>query len=315
MDYYNQLKKLPPNFSLIIPFRGHHSDLMTELAMKNKKVLLEHPSLIICESIEDKKIIWAQDIWRTCQAMEIESLNQGISLISKFKNRGCYYSEPKSNFGLALSKKVKNLELKRIQFDLKNNFDFKFTAWTMLDHFVVFSESALQRFPFGWHEFNEDKITPPNRAYLKLWEIITVHQIFPQAKENVIELGASPGGWTWVLSQICQKVYSFDRSPLDKKISDIKNIYHSEGDAFGIKPSDYSDCTWLFSDLICTPEKLYETIQFWLKNSDIRNFVCTIKFKGSCDFDILTKFLEIENSKVVHLYHNKNEVTWIKTKE
>ena len=30
------------------------------------------------------------------------------------------------------------------------------------------------------------------------------------------------------------------------------------------------------------------------------------------DFDILKKLLEIPDSKIIHLYQNKNEITWIR---
>ena len=46
-------------------------------------------------------------------------------------------------------------------------------------------------------------------------------------------------------------------------------------------------------------------------NIETCDFV-TIKFKGDCDFDIIKKLLMIPDSKIIHLYQNKNEVTWIR---
>lgn len=323
MDSYSllNLKKLQPNFKVIIPFLGHMDELSQELTMNSINVIFQSEAVFITQdlvvnSAEQKNLepIWAQDIWHNCTATEIHSINQGVDLLKKYKNIGSYYPMVKSNFGDLIAKKVKNLPLKRIKYQPSHPFDFKFTAWTILDNLLITSENTKQRFPFGWHEFEEDKNSPPNRAYLKLWEVFTVHGIAPQKQDEVIEVGSSPGGWTWVLSQLTKKVYSIDKAPLADKIAKIDNIVHQEKDAFKLNPQDYANCTWFFSDIICTPEKIYETIQFWMANSQIENFICTIKFKGNCNFDILKKFAAIENSKLIHLYHNKNEVTWIKTK-
>ncbi len=315
MEYSSQhnLRKLPPNFKVVIPFLGHVSELSQELTMHSIEVLVQTDSLFIVTSDKNVSPIWAQDVWHDCTSTEIQSINQGLEILKKYKNRGSYYSFVKSNFGDSIAKKLKTLPLKRIKYSPKNPFDFKFTAWTILDNVLIVSEKTDKRFPFGWHEFEEDKTSPPNRAYLKLWEVFTVHGIVPDKNESVIEVGSSPGGWTWVLSQLTKKVYSIDKAPLSDKISKIKNITHQEKDAFKLNPKDYSDCSWFFSDIICTPEKILETIQFWMANSKIQNYVCTIKFKGPCNFDILKKFAAIDNSTLIHLYHNKNEVTWIKT--
>ena len=43
-----------------------------------------------------------------------------------------------------------------------------------------------------------------------------------------------------------------------------------------------------------------------------KNFICTIKFKGKPDLSIVDKFDAIPNSRVLHLFQNKNELTWFK---
>ena len=120
--------------------------------------------------------------------------------------------------------------------------------------------------------------------------------------------------WSWVLSQHFKKVYSVDKALLDPKISQIPNISYLPGDAFKINHEDFYDCRWIFSDIICTPDKSYDLIKQWVENSAVKNFVCTLKFKGDCDFDILKKCLSVEGSELIHLYQNKNEVTWLKQK-
>ncbi len=241
MDYYSQLKKLQPNFKVIIPFKDYVAELLRELELHSIEVIIKTDSLILVNTMENFIPIWAQDIWSDCIGHEIKSINQGIEVLKKFKNIGSYYPLVKSNFGDLISQKIKNIPLKRIKYQTPHLFNFKFTAWTILDSLLITSEHTLKRFPFGWHEFEEDKTSPPNRAYLKLWELFSVYDVQVDKTETVIEVGSSPGGWTWVLSQQAGKVYSIDRAPLADKISKIDNIFHQEGDAFKLDPKKYPE--------------------------------------------------------------------------
>ena len=125
-------------------------------------------------------------------------------------------------------------------------------------------------------------------------------------------LGSSPGGWSWALSHFVKKVHSVDRTELAPKIAARPNIQFHTGDAFSVNPKSYNSCNWMFSDIICTPARLLSLVEEWHANSTVKNFVCTIKFKGDCDFDILRSFAAYPDSKIIHLYQNKNEVTWVK---
>lgn len=39
--------------------------------------------------------------------------------------------------------------------------------------------------------------------------------------------------------------------------------------------------------------------------------ICTIKMQGKTDWNLISKFEEIPDSKVVHLNYNKHELTFI----
>ena len=44
----------------------------------------------------------------------------------------------------------------------------------------------------------------------------------------------------------------------------------------------------------------------------VRNFVCTIKFQGATDFETMRAFAAIPGSRLLHLHHNKHELTWVR---
>ncbi len=325
MDYFLLHKKLLHNilnadqkFDLHIPFHGFQHELVRELELKSIKIILTLPRAILTEEVLYKPI-WSQDHWRHCkvinceQTLENKNEKAAVDFLKSQPCLGVYHQIEINKISDRIRKKIKTISEKRISYQPNHPFDFNFYAWTMISDFLIFCEKTSQRFPLGWHEFQEDKSTPPNRAYLKLWELFAIHNLAPQNNPEVLEVGASPGGWSWVLSHFASVVHTVDRAALDPKLNSIKNIKHKIGDAFKLNPKDYDKCTWFYSDIICTPEKMYETVCYWIENSAIQNFICTIKFKGDCDFQILKKFEQIPDSKLIHLYQNKNELTWIKT--
>ena len=156
--------------------------------------------------------------------------------------------------------------------------------------------------------FKEDK-KPPSRAYLKLWEALTQLGDWPNKTSQVVDLGSSPGSWTWALAKLGANVLSIDRSKLDPMLDTFTNVHFQTGDAFSLMPEKKD---WVFSDVICYPDKLFEYMKGWLDSSHCSKFVCSIKFAGKPDYKIIDEFRRLPHSRVLHLTHNKNEVTWIR---
>lgn len=314
MDYFPQQlhKRLPPSFDILIPFLKFGQELERELLLNQIPIFFKTEKLIACAPL-DQKPVWAQDWWPNTKIIPYKNKADAARILKAQKNLGTFYNSNSSALATNLRKEVREVPMKRIEYAVPTKFNFKYFSWTILDsENLLLCEKPDSRFPLGWNEFNEDKNLPPNRAYLKLWEVLCLGYIRLKPNDVAIDLGSSPGGWTWALSEQVSKVYSVDKAPLDPKVSKAPSIHYREDDAFKLNPQEFSDCTWLFSDIICTPERLYELVQLWMKNSKVQNFVCTIKFKGECNFEMLQKFKQIENSKIIHLYQNKNEVTWIR---
>jgi 23S rRNA (cytidine2498-2'-O)-methyltransferase len=186
-------------------------------------------------------------------------------------------------------------------------------------------------------EFEEDREGPPSRAYLKLWEALTRCRRWPGPGDRCLDAGASPGGWTWALARLGASVTAVDRTPLDPRIATVMEdavtkddaagkTARGEGgrprvefirhDAFTLRPEDLGPMDWVFSDVICYPPRLYEWVEKWLASGLCENFVCTIKMQGGePDMETVRLFAEIPGGMVAHLYHNKHELTWMKTKE
>ena len=80
---------------------------------------------------------------------------------------------------------------------------------------------------------------------------------------------------------------------------------------FALAPESVGAVDWLFSDIVCYPARLLRLVETWRASGLVRNFVCTIKFQGETDHDAAAAFAAIPGAKVVHLHHNKHELTFL----
>jgi 23S rRNA (cytidine2498-2'-O)-methyltransferase len=185
-------------------------------------------------------------------------------------------------------------------------------SWTLITPDRMLAAAACSSpFPNGEVPFVEDR-TAPSRAYLKLWELFTLLGERPQPNELCIDLGASPGGWSWVLQRLGAHVISVDKAPLDSNLASLADIDYRRDSAFALDPRTIGPVDWLFSDVVCYPKRLLTLVQRWLTAGTVRHFVCTVKFQGATDFDAMQAFAAIPGSRLLHLHHNKHELTWVR---
>ena len=189
--------------------------------------------------------------------------------------------------------------------------------YTLLDeHTLIASAETTSCLPAGTLVWNEDHVNPPSRAYLKVQESLVLAQHFfgvelPHAGQRCFEAGACPGGWTWVLAGLGAQVLAVDRTELAPALMQNPLVEFRAHDAFTLTPQELGSFDWVFSDVICYPERLLGWVHTWLDSGLTRNMVCTIKMQGAVDWDLVAQFAAIPDSRVVHLNYNKHELTFI----
>jgi len=170
---------------------------------------------------------------------------------------------------------------------------------------------ALSRFPGGIVEIPAD-LAAPSRAFAKLAEVEIRLGRRIAAGETCVDLGASPGSWTYLALARGARVTAVDRSPLRDDLMKQPRLSFVRGDAFRYEPSEPVD--WLLCDVIAFPERSFELLQTWLSNRWCRWFCVTIKFKGQGEYPKLEGFessLDESGAEFFlrRLTSNKNEVT------
>lgn len=186
-------------------------------------------------------------------------------------------------------------------------------SWTLLDPGTLLAaQRCSNAFANGEASFVEDRHAPPSRAYLKLWELFTLIGERPAPGALCLDLGSSPGGWSWVLHGLGARVISVDKAPLDPAIAALLGLVHRRDSAFALDPAAIGPVDWLFSDVVCYPARLLRLVEKFLAAGTCRRFVCTVKFQGATDHMTARRFAAIPGSRLMHLHHNKHELTWIK---
>lgn len=299
---------MPPVTGYLAP-QKLEKDLADEIKRhKNLKVVNQLDRLFIVEGPQ-KDLIFAQNTWLDVQSAKVNSIGEAAKALKASGKLWAPYEHQLHRRMSLIQEQLPKIKSKPFEFGQALKFP-QLGAWTLEEaNTLWFSPKTTSVFPNGEIEFAETKAAP-SRAYLKLWEFFTIEKITPKKSDICMDMGACPGGWTWVLKDLCKEVIAIDKAPLVPELQKNPKIKILKKDAFVLKPEDIGPIDWLFSDIICYPPKLLELVQNWRASGLVKNFVCTIKFQGETDFETLEEFQKIPGSKTQHLSVNKHEVTW-----
>ncbi|MBR7063882.1 MAG: SAM-dependent methyltransferase [Treponema sp.] len=312
------LERFSINFSnAYTPNTFSKEDFTTALLSKKIcKIVTNSSSLFYTPDTFSKEPYFARCVLREPFLLHFDSIGDAANALKSLQRNWAPYSFNFFRRTSLIQEKLPYINLKARQFPC-NVPKSKIGCYTLLDEHTLLASAETNSFlPGGAIEFVENHTEPPSRAYLKLQEALMMMKIFfekdfPASDEKCFDAGACPGGWTWVLLNQGCKVFAVDRSELTPTLMQNKNVTFLKHDAFTLKPEEVGYCDWIFSDVICYPERLYEWVQVWLESALCKNMVCTIKMQGVIDWSLVEKFDAIPHSKVVHLNYNKHELTWL----
>jgi len=281
-------------------------------------VLSCHGRLILTDRPPKQPPLWVQNSWHNPVLIPLQSISDAAKKLHALHRNWRLYSFQLHRRAQLIQEQLPHISFKPLSFPSALP-PSPLGSWTLLDRDTLLAASDCSSvFQNGEVHFLQDKKNPPIRAYLKLWEALTLVQEYPSAGQYCIDVGSSPGGWTWVLAKLGAEVLSIDRSPLDDRVSKMQGVHFQKRDAFSLKPEELltsrEKADWLFSDLVCYPEKLFDWVMMWVESGVCDNFICTLKFQGDGDYHMAQKFASIPNSRVLHLFNNKHELTWMKLK-
>ena len=161
----------------------------------------------------------------------------------------------------------------------------------------------------------------PSRSALKLEEALMClltdkeREEFLKPGMNAADLGAAPGGWSWVLARRHIRVAAIDNGPLAQSALDTGVIEHIRADGFRWQPPKPLD--WMVCDMVESPAKVADRMATWFREGwckrAIFNLKLPMKKRWDETRDCLQHFVDHAGRPLTlrakQLYHDREEIT------
>lgn len=293
--------------TVYIAAAGFERQLVEELERQGGAVEVVLPG-IVRHAGAVRRSAWAANIWYEAEELSVPSIGRAAAAL---RQRGPWW-------GLQPGRALRRSHLiaaKLLRWrDEAQAFPLArpprpLGAYTLLaeDRLLCAARTA-RPFAAGAPHFVEDHAGPPSRAYRKLYEALTLLGRRPAAGEQCVDFGAAPGAWTWTLARLGARCHAVDKAPIAAAVAALPEVSAEQGSAFAVDPGA-RPVDWLFSDVICYPERLLRLCRRWLADSACRHYCLTIKLQGADDVAVLDPFWELPQAHIFHGHHNKHELT------
>ncbi|KFN43373.1 23S rRNA (cytidine(2498)-2'-O)-methyltransferase RlmM [Arenimonas oryziterrae] len=161
----------------------------------------------------------------------------------------------------------------------------------------------------------------PSRSALKLEEALLT-LLTPDERERLIkpgmnaaDLGAAPGGWSWVLARQHIRVLAIDNGPLAESALATGIIEHIRADGFLWTPPKPMD--WMVCDMVESPRRVATRMAEWFANDGCQHSVFNLKLPMKKRWDETRMCLDLFERKAgkplviraKQLYHDREEIT------
>lgn len=286
---------------------GFEAQLAAELRRAGVAVTAWHGRLALSPD-PPRHAAWALDVWTAPRELPAPSVKAAADALRAIQRNWSLYAALHHRRAALIEARLPPVKAAPLLFPQLPPASH-LGAWTLLDaERLLASPTKTSPFVNGAPAFVEDRAGPPSRAYLKLWEACTRLGAWPGPGERCIDLGASPGGWTWAIARLGARVVAVDKAPLDPRVAAMPGVSERRESAFALAPEPVD---WLFSDVIAYPPRLLALVRRWMAAGAARRIVCTVKFQGETDFEAADGFAAIAGGRLMHLHHNRHELTFV----
>lgn len=256
-------------------------------------------------------VAWALNTWHSPRLIRIRSIGEAVRALRGLQRNWCVYSHAHHRRARLIIEQLPHVSARPLRFPTPAP-AAPLGSFTLVDaDTVLASTECSSSFPNGEVVFVEDRTTPPSRAYLKLWEALTLLGELPSAGEVCLDLGSSPGGWTWVAQTLGSHVISVDKAALSPGVAALPNVEFRQQSAFALDPLSLPPIDWLLCDVVCYPRRLLELLERWIESGRCRRIVATAKLQERWEPGQTAALREIPGARLVHLFHNKHELTFL----
>ena len=288
---------------------GYISQLVAELAAADVPIAHRHDRLLITEHPPIDSA-WSANTWFDAEYVTVGSIRDAADTLRSIQRSWAMYAPFHHGRASLVADRLPHVSAKPLLLGAPAP-EAPLGSFTLIaPNLLLAAAHCSSPFPNGEAHFVEDRDGPPSRAYLKLWEAFVRVGRWPGPGDRCLDLGASPGGWTWTLATLGADVIAFDKAPLDAAVDALANVEWRNESAFAIDPASFDRVDWLCSDVVAYPKRTYAMVERWQRSGRVKNMIVTVKFQGDTDHEIARSFASIEGARLFHLHHNKHELTF-----
>lgn len=153
----------------------------------------------------------------------------------------------------------------------------------------------------------------PSRAARKLAEAFAWLGMAPGSGELCADLGAAPGGWSWLLLEKRARVIAVDPARMDPELMRNPRLRHVQGNAFEYEPEEPVD--WLFCDMAYRPLEVAQMLGRWARRRHTRLLVANFKLPMKRKVEMVERIRGLladsgfTGLRTRQLYHDREEIT------
>ena len=296
---------------------GYEAELGQELRradVADGAVRWVHDRLAVASGAPPVDAAWALNTWFDVETLPIASIGDAArQLRERQRSWACFAPAPGGRAGL-IAEKLPHVSGRPLALGEPAPAS-PLGSWTLAQPDLMLAAGRCSSpFPNGEVPLVELKEGPPSRAYRKLWEAFVALGRFPRPGERAVDLGASPGGWTWLLARLGCAVVAVDKAPLDPAVDALPAVSWLQGSAFGVDPAAVAERlggvpAWVCCDVACYPERLFGLLERWRSLTPAPAVVCTVKLQGVTDHAVTDRLRALPGARLTHLFHNRHELT------
>jgi 23S rRNA (cytidine2498-2'-O)-methyltransferase len=286
--------------------------------------------------VEFTRLVFPRQLVRTLEPLALQEDDRVTPIVAAAKKLGRSFSAlwiemPDTNDGKALSTLTRPLTPHLERGLRKAGVDFAdakaearlhvFFVGSLACHVGISDPANASRWTMGIPRLRMPRAAP-SRSTLKLAEAI---EEFLDEKERAkrlvpgmtaVDLGASPGGWTWQLVHRGLMVTAVDHGVMDPGLMETGQVKHRHDDGFHFRPADPVD--WMVCDMVESPSRIARLASGWIAQGWCKETIFNLKLPMKKRWEEVQRCREIIDEalggggyflRMKQLYHDREEIT------
>ncbi|HEX4779185.1 MAG TPA: 23S rRNA (cytidine(2498)-2'-O)-methyltransferase RlmM [Usitatibacter sp.] len=290
----------------------------------------------LARHVELRRLVFARQLVRAGELITLTEADRVAPIVAAARGLGKRFAElflemPDTNDGKALASLTRPLRPHLEKALRKAGIDFAdaaaeerlhvFFVGGLACHVGVSEVSASSPWPMGIPRLRMPS-GAPSRSTLKLAEALQEF-LDPKSLERrlapettAVDLGASPGGWTWQLVRRGVSVIAVDNGEIDAALLDSGLVKHRRTDGLTYRPSDPVD--WMVCDIVESPSRVARLAARWIAEGWCRESIFNLKLPMKKRWEEVLRCRGIIDEalggsgyylRMKQLYHDREEIT------